>query len=100
MLTIFTARIEDHVLIMLLPRAYLVVLLRIGKTKAFYLFRAGPVHVYLCTAFSPTHPVPYQDAVFPKRPLLYSPRGCLRVLRTLPEDRGIHRGFIGVESWN
>jgi len=30
--TIFTARIEDHVLIMMLPRVYLVVLLRIGKT--------------------------------------------------------------------
>jgi hypothetical protein len=85
---------------MLLPRAYLFVLLRVGKTKAFYFFRAGPVYVYLRAAFSPGQPVPYQDAVFPKRPLLYSPRGSLRVLRTLPEDRGIHRGFIGVESWN
>jgi hypothetical protein len=32
MLTIFTARIEDYVLMMMLPRAYLFVLLRIGKT--------------------------------------------------------------------
>jgi len=42
---------------MLLSRAYLFVLLRIGKTKTFYFFRAGPVHVYLRTAFSP--PTPY-----------------------------------------
>jgi hypothetical protein len=55
-LTIFTAHIEYHVLMMLLLRAYLFVLLRIGKTKAFYFFRAGPVHVYLRTAFSPALP--------------------------------------------
>jgi hypothetical protein len=41
---------------MFLPRADLFVLLRIGKTKAFYFFRAGPVHAYLRTAFSPAHP--------------------------------------------
>ena len=85
---------------MLLPCADLFVLLRIGKTKAFYFFMAGPVHAYLRTAFSPAHPIPYQDAVFPKRPLLYSPRGCLRAMRTLPEKRGIRRGFTGKESWN
>ncbi len=85
---------------MILPRAYLFVLLRIGKTKAFYFFRAGPVHVYLRTAFSPVPPRTIQDAVFPKRPLLYSPRRCLRTTRTLPEERGIRRGFTGKEGWN
>lgn len=27
-------------------------------------------------------------------------RGCLRPTRTLPEERGIRRGFAGKESWN
>jgi hypothetical protein len=56
MITTLTALIKDRVLMTLLPRAYLFVLLRIGKTKAFYFFRAGPVHVYLRTAFSPALP--------------------------------------------
>jgi hypothetical protein len=47
MITTLTALIKDRVLMMLLPRAYFFVLLRIGKTKAFYFFRAGPVHAYL-----------------------------------------------------
>ena len=85
---------------MLLPRADLFVLLRIRKAKAFYFFKAGPVHAYLRTAFSPALPVPYQDAGLPKRPLLYLPRGCLRPTHTLPEERGIRRGFTGKESWN
>jgi len=65
-----------------LPRADLFVLLRIGKTKPFYFFRACPVHVYLRAAFSPAHPVPYQDAVFPKRLLLYHQEDAFG-LRTL-----------------
>jgi len=46
MIAIFIARIEDHVLMMLLPR-HLRFLFRIRKIRAFYFFRAAPVHVYL-----------------------------------------------------
>jgi hypothetical protein len=56
MIITLTARIKDRVLMMLLPRAYFFVRLRIRKTKAFYFFKAGPVHAYLRTAFSPALP--------------------------------------------
>jgi hypothetical protein len=56
MITTLTALIKDRVLMTLLPLAYLFVLLRIGKTKAFYFFRAGQVYVYPRTAFSPALP--------------------------------------------
>jgi hypothetical protein len=56
MIATLTALIKNHVLMMFLLRADLSILLRIGKTKAFYFFRAGPVHVYLRTAFSPVIP--------------------------------------------
>jgi hypothetical protein len=55
-IAIFTALIKDRVLMMLLPRADLFVLLRIRKATAFYFFKAGPVHAYLRTAFSPALP--------------------------------------------
>ena len=33
-------------------------------------------------------------------PSSFVPRRCLRVTGTLPEERGIRRGFTGKESWN
>ena len=50
---------------MFFPRADLFVLLRIGKTQAFYFFRAGPVHAYLRTTFSPATPYLTKTQAFP-----------------------------------
>jgi hypothetical protein len=111
MITIFTARIEDHVLMMLLPRLPLFPLLN-RKDGTFYFFRAGSVHVYLRTAFYSAHPL---AVIFPSSPPIGSqsisrdvplaqarafrtrsfPPGCLRTTCTLPEEQGIRRGLTG-----
>ncbi len=65
MITTLTALIKNRVLMMFLLRADLSVLLRIGETKAFYFFRAGPVHGYLHTAFSPALPECAETRTFP-----------------------------------